>query len=124
MATEPRETMFEASPEIDLPAAGSGGPPAADAAERVAASLGRIEDTLEDLRRRVETLTREQQHKDFSWVLAAGYLGQVLVAGLLVAALADWVFAADLAKPLMKLLFAGVLQIGALTAFVWGRGAK
>ncbi len=134
MGTEPRDSMLG----VAAPPAESGGPkegvqpgePVAaprpamadvDAGGRVVAMLGRIEEKLEDLRRRVETLTREQQHKDFSWMLAAGVVAQVIVAGLLLAALSDWVFAADPAKQLIKLMFAGVLQLGALTALLWTR---
>ncbi|MBK9129285.1 MAG: hypothetical protein IPM13_16015 [Phycisphaerales bacterium] len=133
MGTEPRDSLLGvAVPPTESGSPREGAQPGEPAPSpryamadteggRVVAALGRIEEKLEDLRRRVETLTREQQHKDFSWLLAAGIVVQVIAAGFILAALADWVFAADPAKQLIKLMFAGVLQVGALTAFLWTR---
>jgi hypothetical protein len=46
---------------------------------------------------------------------------QFLVVGSAIAAVADWAFQAELGKQLVMLMFAGVFQLGALTAFVLSR---
>jgi hypothetical protein len=49
---------------------------------------------------------------------------QVIVGGLVVLALFDWLLGAPVDGLLVKLVFAAVLQLGALTAFVVSRGGR
>ena len=113
------------SPELDErssktemsgePAAGS----TSDAGgEDELAVLRRIERTLEEIRGRLETTARAQRHVEFSPARLIGALFEVLVLGLVIAALADWIYQAPLPNQLVKLTLAGVLQLVALTAFV------
>lgn len=83
--------------------------------------LRRIERTLVEVRGQFETLTRDQRHREFSPARLIGALLQALVLFFVIAGLADWVYQAELGQPLIKLLFAGVFQLGALTAFVLSR---
>lgn len=98
--------------------------------EDLLAALQRVEEVVKDIRGRlegmgewVETTTRERRHRQFSAAWLIGSLLQALVIGFVVAALADWAFEAELGRQLVKLALAGVLQLGALTAFVLARGA-
>lgn len=81
-------------------------------------SLRRIERQLDEIRSRVEALTREDAHQEFSPARLAGTMIQVFAIGALLFALADVVFDRDRGAQLVKLALAGVLQVGALTAFV------
>lgn len=104
------------------PAGPPPGGPAPGESPDVLGLLRHIDGLLEELRGRVEAVTRTQRHREFSFARLAGGVLQVLVAGLVIAALADWLFnAREIAAPLIKLMFAGVLQLGALTAFLLGR---
>jgi len=133
MSSEPTEPLFasQASSARPLPPVhtsdhpGSVGPAEApgqpvNGAELMAA-LQRIERLLADLSGRVETLTREKQHRPFSPAWFLGTLLQIFVVGFVIAAIADRVFQADIGQQLANLLFAGVLQLGALTAFLLAR---
>lgn len=82
------------------------------------ATLERVEGVVRELRDQVDTIAREKSHREFSFARLTGSLLQALVAGFLIAALADWVYEAEPAHTLVKLAFAGVLQIGALSAFL------
>jgi hypothetical protein len=84
-------------------------------------ALPRIERLLTGMSDRLEALTRERQHRDFSLARLIGWVLQFLVVGSAIAAVADWAFQAELGKQLVMLMFAGVFQLGALTAFVLSR---
>lgn len=90
--------------------------------EDLLAALQRVEDVVKDIRGRLESTARERRHREFSAAWLIGTLLQALVIGFVIAALADWAFEAELGKQLVKLALAGVLQLGALTAFVLARG--
>ncbi len=107
--TAPRETDTRSAPE---PASQPADPPLA---------LQRIERLLTGMSDRLETLTRERQHRDFSLARLIGWVLQFLVVGFAIAAVADWAFQAELGKQIVMLLFAGVFQLGALTAFLLSR---
>ena len=107
--TVPRETDARSAPE----------PPAQPADGLLA--LQRIERLLTGMSDRLETLTRERQHRDFSLARLIGWVLQFLVVGFAIAAVADWAFQAELGKQIVMLLFAGVFQLGALTAFLLSR---
>lgn len=89
--------------------------------DELLASLRRIERLLEQVRQRLEVTERATRYREFSLARLIGALLQALVVGLLVAALADWAFQGSPAQQLVKLTFAGVLQLGALTAFIMTR---
>jgi hypothetical protein len=91
-------------------------------ADAVLASLRRIERMLDEIHGAFETSARAHHFHHFSLARLSGALLQSLVVLLIVFALSDWVYAASEGKQLVKLAFAGVLQLGALTAFVVARG--
>ena len=67
-----------------------------------------------------------RRHKEFSFTMLAGRIAQAIVIALLVWALSDMIFIGvssgeTVGFPLVKLAFAGVLQLVALTAFVASR---
>jgi hypothetical protein len=99
-------------------------PPEADDTIRIGdllAAIRRIEKRLGELHGSVEALVRERQHREFSIAALAGSLLQVVVVGFLFAALADWIYGGPPARQLVKIGFAAVLQLGALTAFFIAR---
>lgn len=105
-----------------------GGPvplPSADrhsvSAEMLAA-LERVERLLGDMRGVLNSAASESRHREFSAGRLIGSILQALVLGLVLWALSDWVFGEDAQHLLIKLAFAAVFQLGALTALVWGRG--
>jgi hypothetical protein len=83
-------------------------------------TLERLERTLDQMRGSLDATVREQGHREFSPAHLIGVIAQVLVVGLELWALSDWVFN-ELGQVLVKLGFAGVLQVGALTAFFLSR---
>jgi hypothetical protein len=90
----------------------------------LAAVLVRIEHALNEVREHLEASEHERQHREFSIARLLGSLLQALVIGLMIAALADWVYGQPEARQLVKLAFAGVLQLGALTAFLTARDRR
>jgi|GEM_PF-2162022 hypothetical protein len=115
-----------------------GGPAAVEADERegyrerderrgsrteLLATLERLERTLDEVRGGLDARVRQERHREFSLAWAVGAVVQVLVVGLELWALSDWVFG-EYGQILYKLSFAGVLQVGALTAFLMGRPAE
>ena len=88
------------------------------------AVLRQIEQSLDEIRGRVDTATRAHRHREFSVARLIGALLQALVVGFVIAALADWAYQAPPAGQLVKLAFAGVLELGALTAFVLARDGR
>jgi len=105
----PRETDACSVPE----------PPAQPADGPLA--LQRIERLLTGMSDRLDTLTRERRHREFSLTRLIGWVLQWLVVGFAIAALADWAFQAELGKQIVMLMFAGVFQLSALTAFLLSR---
>ncbi len=85
------------------------------------ASLRRIERVLEEIHDRFETITRERRHHEFSPARLIGAILQALVLGFVIAALANWAYGAKEGPLLVKLAFAAVFQLGALTAFMLSR---
>jgi len=86
--------------------------------------VARLEERLTQIRDLLDTAEREQRHKEFSAARLTGALAQALVVALLAWALSDWVFALPPETVLVKLGFAAVLQLAALTAFVVGREGR
>jgi hypothetical protein len=99
-------------------------PATPDAAESPTEQLRRIERLLVEIRGCLETLHRAQHHQEFSPARLIGAVLQMVTVAFLLAAVADWVYQAQPATQIIKLMFAGVVQLGALTAFVVARGSE
>ncbi len=142
MAEEPDKTLFGRPPAGDAPATDPVpiGPvpptsemPRSEAQRKQAPTAGpddlgellavlrRMEASLQALRGHLEATGRERRYREFSAARLIGALLEILVLGFVVAALADWVYHASYGEQLVKLGLAGVLQMGALTAFWLGR---
>jgi len=80
--------------------------------------LRRMEQALDEIRGRLEATARARQHREFSLPRLLAALCQMLVVGLVGVALADWTYQGPSARLLVELALAGVLQLGALTAYV------
>ncbi len=93
-------------------------PPGQRPAEHADAALVRIEKRLEEIRGLLNALARERQHRDFSAALLVGVVVQIVAAGLIGMALLDWIFQAEPPALAVKLAFAAVFQLAALTALV------
>jgi hypothetical protein len=89
--------------------------------EDAVATLHRIEHTLDEIRRTLQNTAREQRHREFSPARLIASVLQALVIGMVLWALSDWVFEEPRESLLVKLAFAAVLQLGALTGFTLGR---
>jgi hypothetical protein len=103
----------------------AGAPGSAPLAEPAAPSdptqalLERMEHHLAEISASLSALERERRHRDFSPLLFIGAILQALVASLLLWVLSDAVFTQVFgARMLVKVAFAGVLQMAALTAFL------
>jgi hypothetical protein len=101
-------------------------PGAPDSPAEADVLLARIEKSLSEVRAHMNASARESRHKEFSFTLLAGGIAQAIVIALLIWALSDMVFIGGssgetVGLPLVKLAFAGVLQLVALTAFVASR---
>lgn len=81
----------------------------------------RSERLLEEIRDLIDATVRERTHKEFSYVWMAGGVAQVLVLGLLLLAALELIFDRLGTATFVKLEFAAVLQLVALTAFLLGR---
>lgn len=127
MDDEHAQSTMQSSFQVEIPPAGDKGPSESPPPNRspdepeLLAVLHRIERTLEDVRSQFDTLTRDRRHREFSPARLIGALLQALVLFFVIAALADWVYQAAFAGQLIKLAFAAVFQVGALTAFVLSR---
>ncbi len=92
--------------------------------------LARIEKNLAEVRAQVNATSRESRHKQFSFTLLAGGIAQAVVIALLLWTLSDILFLSGTSGPaplgdrLIKLAFAGVLQLVALTAFTASRSGE
>jgi hypothetical protein len=95
-----------------------GDAPRTDGPGDAASSLHRIESLLREVRDGLDLLARERQHQEFSATRFVGAVLQAIVIGLVIAALASWVYSDTPSNTLIKAVMAGVFQLGALTAFV------
>lgn len=112
MHVDERHTPAAAQPDSPEPA-----PPPRDADEPPAVTLQRIEHLIESIRGLLSAAEREQRYREFSIARLVGGIAQAAVVGLLCFAAADWFSDAPI-PALFKLVFALVLQTGALTGFV------
>jgi hypothetical protein len=126
------ETQTDPRPDSDPDAVGptptATNPPAHSAEAELL--LARIEKNLAEMRAHMHAASRESRHKQFSFTLLAGGIAQAVVMALLFWALSDIIFVrgtsgpTPLGVPLVKLAFAGVLQLVALTAFSASRSGQ
>ena len=126
------ETQTDLRPDADAAAVDSTPaathPPAHSAEAELL--LARIEKNLSEVRAHMSATSRESRHKQFSFTLLAAGIAQAVVLALLVWALSDIIFGSGtsgptpLGVPLVKLAFAGVLQLVALTAFIASRSGE
>lgn len=94
--------------------------PTAELPPDVARTFERVEKLLGQIRGGLDAATRDSEHREFSIGRLVAAILQVIVAGLVALALLDWFLAAPTDSLLVKLAFAAVLQLSALTAFlVW-----
>lgn len=98
----------------EAPPSGPAGEPAAEQQS----VFRRLEELLIEIRAGLDASLREQQHRSFSLVWLAGAIVQVFVLGLIALSTLDWFFQAAFQDLLIKLAFAAVLQLVALTAFL------
>jgi len=82
--------------------------------ERMERLLGRIHGAL-------DASAREGEHRELSYGRLVGGILQIIVAGLVALALLDWLLHGVVNSLFVKLAFAMVLQLSALTAFVMSR---
>ncbi len=82
--------------------------------ERIEQLLGRIHGTL-------DAGARERQHRELSYARLLGAILEVIVAALVALALLDYLLHGAVNSLFVKLAFALVLQVAALTAFVVAR---
>ena len=87
-----------------------------------AVTLQHMEKLLGQIRGTLNAATRDEAHRELSLGRTLGAVIQVVVAGLVALALLDWLLDAPANTLYIKLAFAGVLQLSALTAFVVSRG--
>jgi hypothetical protein len=85
-------------------------------------TLERMEKLLSQIRGALDAAARAGEHREFSIGRTAAWVLQIIVAGLVVLALLDWLLEAPTDSLLVKLAFAAVLQLSALTAFVVSHG--
>ena len=85
-------------------------------------TLERMERLLSQIRGALDAATRAGEHREFSIGRTTAGVLQIIVAGLVVLALLDWLLEAPTDSLLVKLAFAAVLQLSALTAFVVSHG--
>lgn len=86
-----------------------------------AVTLQHMEKLLGQIRGTLNAATRDEAHRELSVGRTVGAVIQVVVAGLVALALLDWLLDAPAEALYVKLAFAGVLQVSALTAFVVAR---
>ncbi len=84
-------------------------------------TLENMEHLLAEIRGALDAAARDAEHRAFSIAATVGAILQVVVGGLVVLALADWALGTSVPSILVKLAFAMVLQLAALTAFVVAR---
>ena len=103
-------------------------PPPASAGElapqEAAAAIGRLEGLVREIRGALDASAREQEHREFSIARLFAAIAQALSIGFLLWAALNWMMPADGGEGgviVIKLLFATVLQLMALTAFYMSR---
>jgi hypothetical protein len=121
MPNDPRPVEQERPPDLDRP--GASEPPRAPARlpEDVTRTFERMEQLLGRIHGALDAGVREREHRELSYARLAGAILQVIVAALVALALLDWLLHGVVNSLIVKLAFAMVLQLAALTAFVISR---
>ena len=96
-------------------------PESAQLPEDVTRTFERMEKLLGRIHGALDASARADEHRELSYGRLIGGVLQVIVAGLVALALLDWLLHGVVNSLFVKLAFAGVLQVSALTAFVVGR---
>lgn len=86
--------------------------------EDVRHAFERLETLLKKIHGSLDARAREREHRDWAYLRTVAVILQILVAGLMVLALFDWILYGPVNTLIVKLAFAGVLQITSLTAFI------
>ena len=81
----------------------------------------RVERLLEEIRGALDAKARDDRYKEFSVTRMAGSVLQALVVGLMAWSLSDWVFQLPAEALFIKLGFAAVLQLTAMTALLMSK---
>ena len=115
MNLDESDSLFTETPEAPDSARGP------TSGEDVLTVLQRIEQGLAEIRRSLDGMARERRHREFSPARLIGSILQAFVVGLVLWSVSDWVFGEPRDALLVKIAFAAVLQLGALTAFLLGR---
>ena len=80
-------------------------------------AFDRLEALLKKIHDALDARAREEEHRDWSYLRTAGVILEIIVGGLVVLALYDWILYGPVNTLVVKLAFAMVLQLAALTAF-------
>lgn len=118
------ETSVPRAGESASPSPGESPPPDAAVLDERLAALQRIDRGIFELRGLIEAKLREDAYHEFSIARLIGAVLQVIVVGLVVLALLDWIFSGPLNTLLTKLAFAAFFQLAALTGFVVSRSRR
>jgi len=89
--------------------------------EDITRTFARMERILGRIHGALDASAREGEHREWSSGRLVGGILQVIVAGLVALALLDWLLHGVVNSLFVKLAFAMVLQLSALTAFVVSR---
>jgi hypothetical protein len=92
--------------------------------EEAAAAIGRLEGLVREIRGALDASAREQEHREFSVARLLAAVAEALAIGFLLWAALNWLMATEPGEGgaiVIKLLFATVLQLMALTAFFLSR---
>ncbi len=81
----------------------------------------RVERLLEEIRGALDARARDKRYKEFSATRLVGAVLQALVVGLMAWSLSDWVFQLPAEGLFIKLAFAAVLQLIAMTALLMSK---
>ncbi|MBK8914349.1 MAG: hypothetical protein IPM64_07045 [Phycisphaerales bacterium] len=96
--------------------------PEGNPADAPEARLERCEALLREIRDGITRAARESQYEELSLGRVAGGLAQLIAAGLLAMAVAEWALVGPTDTMYTRLAFAGVVQLMALTGFAAARG--
>ena len=89
--------------------------------EDAAAAVARLERLLREVRGALDAREREHEHQEFSVVRLLGAVVQMCAIGMLTWAAIDCYMQPLMDQALVKAVFAGVLQLMALTTFLVSR---
>lgn len=124
MASDERADAEQLDADTERPGAADRANDSGGAPPDAIGALARMERLLSQIRGSLDITAREARYQEFSLLRLVGSILEVFVAGLVVLAVLDWIFAAPANALLIKLAFAAVLQLAALTAFIVSRESR